>query len=503
MRRRRARRAGAAVRGAASVEPVADEERVARPPPGRGLSAKILLLAVIFVLVGEVLIYVPSIARFRATYLEERIAAAHLASLALDVPHAGPLDPELEARLLEHAGVLAITLWRPSAELMLGRPGPVERVFDLRERSPALLVRDSLGTLLALEDRAIRVIGRSVREPDTTIDIILDERPLRDAMLDYSRRILELSLVLSAVVALLLFASLRRMIVRPLRRVTESLAHFRRRPEDATADRPPSRRGDEIGVVERELASMRRELRQALNQKTRLAALGAAVSQLTHDLRNILASAVLVSDRLEVSADPAVRRVAPRLVESLDRAIRLCVDTLAFARAQPVPPRLARFRLRPLIEEVAEVVTGDEPAIVWLDKVPVALEVVADRDQLFRVLLNLGRNSRQAIGEGPGEIRVEARAVGDDVVVELADTGPGIAAEVLPHLFESFSASTRADGSGLGLAICREILAAHGGTIRLLDSGPDGATFQLRLPRRRAAAEDLRTEVDRCEPSGS
>ena len=103
-----------------------------RPAPGRGLSARILLLAIAFLLLGEVLIYVPSIARFRLTYLQEHLAAARLASLSLEVPHEGSLPADLEAQLLSHAGVRSITLWAPRAERMLGKMMPVDRVYDLR-----------------------------------------------------------------------------------------------------------------------------------------------------------------------------------------------------------------------------------------------------------------------------------------------------------------------------------------------------------------------------------
>jgi hypothetical protein len=95
-----------------------------RPAPGRGLSGKILLLAIAFVLLGEVLIYLPSIARFRYAYLEARVAAAHLATIAVEPERVETLPPAVEADLLRYAGVVAITLYRPRAELMLGEEVP-------------------------------------------------------------------------------------------------------------------------------------------------------------------------------------------------------------------------------------------------------------------------------------------------------------------------------------------------------------------------------------------
>ena len=228
----------------------------------------------------------------------------------------------------------------------------------------------------------------------------MDERPLWLAMIDYSWRILALSVALSLIVATLLFLSLRRMIVMPLARITDALQRFRDHPEDAGADLPPSDRTDEIGVVERELIEMRARIRAALAEQTRLAALGAAVSRINHDIRNILASGVLLSERLDASADPAVRKVAPRLIEAMERAARLCSETLSFARSSPSAPRPRRFNLHGLVDDV--LAGGGAPGIDERNEVPVQLELLADPDHLHRVLLNLVRNAREALRQWPG-----------------------------------------------------------------------------------------------------
>jgi signal transduction histidine kinase len=230
---------------------------------------------------------------------------------------------------------------------------------------------------------------------------------------------------------------------------------------------------------------MQEGLRTALAQKTRLAALGSAVSKINHDLRNILASAILLSDRLDESRDPQVRHVAPRIVEAMDRAARLCSETLTFARAQVVAPNKQRFPLRPLIEEVGEAVLGPDPSqIRWRNEVGADMLVYADRDQLFRVLMNLGRNALQALDEGGGLISISAWPERDHLAIEIADTGKGIPGEARSHLFEAFSGSARPGGTGLGLPIAREIMRAHGGDIELAHSGNDGTAFRLILPGR-------------------
>jgi signal transduction histidine kinase len=305
-------------------------------------------------------------------------------------------------------------------------------------------------------------------------------------MVDYSWRILNLSIVISLLTAFLVYAALQLMIVRPLRRITESVIAFRDRPEDAGIDLPVSKRSDEIGLVQNELGRMQKDLRAALAQKTRLAALGAAVGKINHDLRNLLANAMLLSDRLDQSQDPEVRRVTPRLVEAMDRAARLCSETLSFARAHAGAPRKTRFALRPLVDEVGQTVLGAEPGPVrWRNEVSAAAMVRADRDQLFRVLLNLASNAEQALATaGGGLISISAWRQRDRMVIEVADTGKGVPPAAQAHLFEAFAGSTRPGGTGLGLPIAREIMRAHGGDVELVHTGDDGTAFHLTLPAR-------------------
>ena len=456
-----------------------------QPALHRSLSARLLVLTIAFVLLGEVLIYVPSIARFRKVYLDERIAAAHLATLSLEASPDGVISDDLEQELLSHAGVLSVVLREPTAELVLGQLPPVERVYDLRTSSPATLIRDAFLTLWDGGGRTIRVIGPSPARPAVLVDISLREQGLWNAMVAYSWRILTLSVVLSLITAFLVFTALQLMIVRPLRRITDSVIAFRGRPEDASVNLPPSERRDEIGLVQTELSSMQGALRSALAHQTRLAALGSAVSKINHDLRNILASAMVVSDRLEQSQDPEVRQVTPRLLEALDRAARLCSATLNFARAEASDPRKTRFPLAPLLDEVGEAVLGPDPgAVRWRNEVGADVRVLADRDQLYRVLMNLGRNAAEALPQAGGLISITAWQTTDDTIIEMADTGRGIPKVTQAHLFEAFSGSARQGGTGLGLAIAREIMRTHGGDVVLAHTGEEGTTFRLTLPVR-------------------
>jgi signal transduction histidine kinase len=317
------------------------------------------------------------------------------------------------------------------------------------------------------------------------VDISLHEQGMWNAMVSYSWRILTLSIVISLITAFLVFAALQLMIVRPLRRITDSVIAFRSRPEDASVNLPPSARRDEIGLVQTELSNMQGALRTALAHQTRLAALGAAVSKINHDLRNILASAMVVSDRLEQSQDPEVRHVTPRLLEALDRAARLCSATLNFARAEAIDPQKTRFPLAPLLDEVGEAVLGPDPgARRWRNEVGADVRVLADRDQLYRVLMNLGRNAAEALPQAGGLISITAWQTTEETVIEMADTGRGIPKGAQAHLFEAFSGSGRLGGTGLGLPIAREIMRAHGGDVVLAHTGDEGTAFRLTLPVR-------------------
>src|SRR5262249_27530617 len=155
------------------------------------------------------------------------------------------------------------------------------------------------------------------KQSQVTVEVLLDEAPLRLEMVAYSWRILGLSLVISFATATLVFLALQWLMVRPLRRLIENVMAFRDAPEDPARAIGPSRRRDELGVAQNELAQMEESVRAALHQQARLAALGTAIAKISHDLRNILATARLVSDRLADSTDPKVQRMAPTLLGTI------------------------------------------------------------------------------------------------------------------------------------------------------------------------------------------
>ena len=150
------------------------------------------------------------------------------------------------------------------------------------------------------------------------------------------------------IAATLVYVSLNWLLIKPIGRITRNMMDFGADPEDSSRVISPSKRTDEIGIVESELADMQSQLANLLRQKSRLAALGLAVSKINHDLRNMLSSAQLISDRMGSIPDPTVQRFAPKLIASLDRAIRLCSDTLKYGRTEEPPPARSPLRAAPL-----------------------------------------------------------------------------------------------------------------------------------------------------------
>ena len=458
------------------------------------LSGRFLLLTVAFVMLAEVLIFFPSIARFRVDYLLLRLEKAQIASLAL-LATDGMIMPELEAELLKNAEVFNVVLRRDDIrQLVLSSPmpQPVELTYDLRMAGPMLLIKDAVGVLADPNNHVIRIIGHPVQDAGQLIEITMETTPLRRAMIEYGLRILGLSALISAVTAVLLFLAVRKLMVLPIRRVVRHMQAYAEAPEDARRVIEPAGNVEELLVAEEALQSMQTQLTGALRQRERLAQLGSAVAKISHDLRNILTTAQLFADRIEGSADPAVARAAPKLVNSISRAVSLCEATLAFGKAEEPPPTLKRLALKALVDDVIE---GegftDVSSVTCLVDIPVTLAVHADREQLHRVLGNLIRNARQAIEATnlPGTIEVSAGEDEQDWWIRVGDTGPGLPARARDHLFTAFQGGTRKGGTGLGLAIASELVRGHGGKLELARSDDGGTEFLIRLPKQRDPSE--------------
>ena len=450
------------------------------------LSGRFLILTVVFVMLAEVLIFVPSIARFRLDYLNTHIERAQIASLSLlddDM-----LTPELEAELLRNLGVYNVVLVRDEArQLALSStlPSPISATYDLRDPGIGTLIVDALYEITSADDRIIRTVGVPKRDAGELIEITLDTGPLQHAMRDYGLRILWLSAIISIFTAALLNFVVRWVIVQPIAYLGRSMREYEKAPQDARRIIKPRASVIELHEAEVALASLQSELSAALRQRQRLAQLGEAVAKVSHDLRNILSTVLLLSDRLEESSDPAVKRMAPKLVRSVSRAVALSENTLAFGRADEPTPQLQRFFVRDLIDDVVsqESLTLEHATQVQFQVTCNISEMRADPEQLYRVLQNLIRNARQAVDESYGKIEIEADESDANWSITIRDNGPGLPPKALEHLFHPFSGGTKRESSGLGLAIAYELVAGHGGTLDLLDNSENGACFQITLPK--------------------
>ena len=474
------------------------------PRPRLGLAGRVVLLVIGFVMLAEIMIYVPSVANFRDNWLRDRLSAASAAVLLLDATSQQVPD-RLVFDALETVRAYTIALKLPDSRRLLASgdmPPRVDVRYDLREATFFDSIGAAFRTLTTRRNRTIAVIGPAPMGGEY-LEITMSEAPLRQALLVYSGNILLLSLFISLLVASLAALSIHLLVLRPVRRLTTSIISFGAAPEDASRVIRPSGLGHEIGRAEDALADMQRTLARELAEKKNLAALGLAVAKVSHDLRNILSSAQLLSDRLTATSDPVAQRLVPKLVGTLDRAIAFCQSTLTYGRAVERTPDLRPVLLRAAVNEAAEVLLPEGPARIALrNNVGREIEILADPEQLFRVFLNLIRNSFEALetaGPQPGrdpEVCITATVRNDIVVIEISDTGPGIPKNAQKRLFDPFKASSRPGGTGLGLPIAADLVRAHGGTIALMPAEPgQGATFRLTFPAAPAREEPRRVAV--------
>lgn len=469
-----------------ALDPPAPHDR--RPP--FGLARRVMALIAVFVVLADILVLVPSIANFRDTWLHDRLAAAQTAALVFEAAPAGMVPAELQSAILASVGARTIVLKMHDTRRLLAvadMPAVIDEQYDVRNASLWQQIAAAFGTLTAPRGRILNVVGDAPLGGES-LEIVIPEAPLKEALTRFALRLVLLSVLISGAITALVMIAIHAMVLRPMRRLTHSIMDFGAAPEDATRIIEPSGKQHEVGQAEAALAGMQRALARELSEKKNLAALGLAVAKINHDLRNMLAAAQLMSDRLAGTTDPMAQRIVPKLIATLDRAIGFCQATLAYGRAVEPPPAPRSTALRPLVEEIRDMVVPAGSNLRFVIDMPGECHVHADPDQLFRVLANLLRNAVEALGSaGPASadeapvIAVEARREGHGVRIDIIDNGPGIPQALRASLFQAFHASSRNGGSGLGLAIAADLMRAQGGSL-VLQEGADGAHFVLRLP---------------------
>jgi signal transduction histidine kinase len=487
---------------AAEVLEVAPSRTV---PLARGLSIKLLVLTVLFVMIAEVLIFLPSIANFKLRWLEERLGTAAAVSVVLVQEDSESLPRTLQDNVLMAIGAKAIAVRDGGVSRLLviaEMPPEVDEHIDLARTGPVAAMSGALDTLFFGGQRMLRVFGK-VGESATEFELVIPDKRLRQAMLGYSRNVALLSLLISLFTASLVYAVIDRIMIRPIRAMTSSMLAFAREPDDPGRIIAPDDRSDEIGVAERELADMQQRLQRTLGEQKHLADLGLAVSKINHDMRNILASAQLLSDRLRGVRDPSVQAFAPKLLSALDRAVSYSEGVLAYGRTQEAPPSRRRLRLKRLVDEVQDLLGVDEAgAIEFVNAVDAGFEVDADSEQLFRVLTNLSRNAIQAMSADDStamvrRLTISAERIGSVSRILVTDTGPGLPQKARANLFAAFRGSARVGGTGLGLAIAHELVRAHGGSLELLESIGGRTVFSVSIPDQPVRLDEARSGLRR------
>ena len=456
--------------------------------PG-GLSARLLILSVMFVALAELLILSASLATFEERWLVDRIRSAEVATLAYAAAPDRMVTATMRRQLQESSGALLIRVRGKDGMELYGAVTDMKTpyVIDLRGQNFVEWLAAPVRTLFSGDGSNVRVVATTpTYKGEDFIEIVAPDAQLKDELVRYLLRLLGLTLAISAVAGAAVFISLNVFPVQPMQRITRAMERFRADPDDPKAHIDPSGRRDEVGRAEVELNLMQQDLRVALNSRARLAALGEAVAKINHDLRNMLTSAQIASERLALSGDPRVAQAMPRLERALDRAARLTTEVLAYGKSQEPVPAPTPVMLKAAVAAAAEDAGMARSGVKFITNVRAGDRLMADADHLHRILLNLLKNARQAVTSPdqkvPGQVRLAFSHEGMSSVLRISDNGPGVPSRALDRLFTPFTGSGRPGGTGLGLAIARELAQAHGGDLVLKRTGADGSEFEVTLP---------------------
>lgn len=447
-------------------------------------------MTISFIMIAEILIFIPSAAVFRQSWLEDRAERSGHLTLALT----GVPDYEgseiLSKQFMEDTHVIMLATKREGmTELVLG--GPPEdmdfQTIDLRTMGRLPNFMDTFSAFFGDESGYLRVLSTPLVDGQELLEYIVPKASLQDALRNYCHRIFLLSILIAIITGTLLYIALSMVIVRPVKKLAEGLAAFREDPETRRSNLPPSRRKDEIGQLQREFYDMKQSVRAAFKQQDRLADLGLAVAKINHDLRNVLTSAQLVSDRLAMDKEERVARMGERLVRAIDRGVKLCAEVLDYSQANTEALDMEDVRISLLLGEVAADVLpnfGSGPrAIQFKNLVPSDLEVRADPDHTYRIFHNLFRNAAQAmaaIKEDDADRQLTVRTIPQHpLTIDVQDTGPGLPSKAQDNLFKAFTGASGHGNTGLGLTISKELAQTQGGDLTLKDTGETGTIFSV------------------------
>jgi len=411
--------------------------------------------------------------------------AAELAAVVRDVRAGGraALEAEIgrEVEAYEAEGLVVVVRRPGGAEVA---PGTAQA-----RRLAAGLARLDLGPAprtvelpgLGRPYRAVRLGLEPPGEPSCPLDLALSLRGTRATLAQFDRRVAAGGLAFLAL-AVAGGLGLSRQALRP---VARSIATARRlNPADLSARLPLAGSGDELDQLAGTINDLLDRLAAYHDQAARFTA------DASHELRGPLAAmragVEVALQRPRTAAE--YRDVLGALGEQCDRLTTLVNGLLLLARADAGQVELRRepVDLAALVAEVAELFgpLAEERGVTLTAEAPRPLPATGDPSRLRQLLTNLVDNAIEFTGPG-GAVTLRGRREGDRLALEVADTGVGIPADRLPHVFDRFYQADPArstGGGGLGLSLCRWIAEAHGGAIRAASEPGRGSTFTVDLP---------------------
>ena len=460
----------------------------------RRLSGKLLLMTIGFVMLAELVIFIPSAATFRQNWLTERAQQAALLAQALTGVPNYEASEILTQQFMRDTDVIMMSAKRNGmSEFMLGQPPnkSVTLMVDLREERQLPRFRDAFHAFFGAADGCLRILYPSPVKGQDALELLIHEDKLQDAMRVHFKNIFWLSLIIALITGTLIYLAMLVLIIRPIEKLAKGLAAFRENPEKRRVNMEPTKRKDEIGQLEREFHDMKQSVRASFKQRERLATLGLAVAKINHDLRNVLTSASLVSDRLASDQDERVSKMGSRLTRAIDRGVKLTGEVLNYSQSGSEGPALEPVRISLLLGEAAGDTLGNFGAgprkINFINNVTTDVTVMADPDHSYRIFQNLFRNAAQAMAgiredNAQRDLTVEATPSGDSITIRVIDTGPGMPDKARDNLFKAFAGSTGHGNTGLGLTISKELAQDQNGDLILESSNATGTVFNVTIP---------------------
>ena len=285
------------------------------------------------------------------------------------------------------------------------------------------------------------------------------------------------SIFIIGIFSIILFFLIRNFFAVPLSRLVDNINRFRENPE-AMLGVVRNKKDNPLSEAESALTEMQDNIKRKFQEKSRLEGVGLATNKISHDLRNILSNAQLLSDSLRQEASQKQKQKFRRLSTSLNRAIALCMQYLNYTRFDKPQAEKHSFAFLPLAKEVKQEVCAQYQRCAWRFDIPKPLKLYSDSNFLFRILFNLSKNAAEA---GASKLTLSAQQDKEKVQIILEDNGKGLPLRVRGNLFMPF-VNSGDRGYGLGLSIAQELARALNGELSLLDTDKTGTRFCLTLP---------------------